>query len=382
MFGLVENIKGVSFPLIRDGFNVSFERQGFMVAMLSLAYVASNVIAGMFLGRYGIKSASFAGYLAIFMGTTLIFFMPGFFSTTAALFILFGGFGFLDIGMNALASKVFVANAALLMNLLHSFYGIGSMIGPRAAGFVVNSTSLDWRFAYLFSLPLVLLLTLLALVTRFPKDEIGIANNNADTATVVERRGFFDAIKTPMVWRLALTLGLALILESNTANWGPLYFKDVHGLDPAIEGATFLSAFFLLFTISRLVCGPFIERIGYVKSLLGVTILALVVLVVGFSMGAKGIFVLPALGFLVALFWPTLMAVAIVCFGKDAPVYGGATIALAGLVNTVGQFLVGITNRVIGPAWGYRSSIVYTILMIFVLLLLYKNLKRQKVRKI
>ena len=382
MFGLVENNKGVSFPLIRDGFNVPFEMQGFMVAMLSLAYVASNIIAGIFLGRFGIKPAVFAGYSAIVMGTALVFFTPGFLSTTAALFVLFGGFGFLDIGMNALASKVFVANAALLMNLLHSFYGIGSIIAPGAAGFVVNSTNFDWRFAYLFSLPIVLLLIVLAIVTRFPKDEGGITENVVGASAAVERGGFFDAVKNPMVWRLALALGLALIIESKTANWGPLYFQDVHGIDPATEGAIFLSAFFLLFTISRLVCGPFIERIGYVKSLLGVTCMALVVLIVGFSMGAKGIFVLPALGFLVALFWPTLMAVAIVCFGKNAPVYGGATIALAGLVNTAGQFLVGLTNRVIGPAWGYRSSIVYTVLMIFSLLLLYKNLKRRKVRKI
>jgi len=386
MFGVVENIRGISFPLIRDEFSVPFERQGLMVSMLAFAYVVSNIIAGIFLGRFGIKPAAFAGYSAICMGLLLVPFMPGFFSITVALFAVFAGFGFLDIGMNALASKVFVTKAALLMNLLHSFYGIGAIISPGVAGFVVRNTEFGWRSVYLFSLPLVLLIFALAVFVRFPKDDAG-TNGSPDaagggTANAAERKSFFDALKTPMVWLIALTLGLALVIEANTPNWGPLYFYDVHGLDPATEGAAFLSTFFLLFTLARLICGPVVERIGYVRSLLGVAVLTLAVFAAGFSLGARGIFVLPVLGFLVALFWPTLMAVAIVSFGRDAPVYAGAVIAIAGIVNTVVQFLVGLTNRAIGPAWGYRSTLVYTALLIFALLLLYKSLRRRGVKKI
>jgi len=405
MFGLVENIRGVSFPLIRDEFDLPFERQGFMVAMLSLAYVVSNIIAGIFLWRFGIKPSAFAGYSVICLGLILVPFMPSFFPVTFALFAVFGGFGFLDVGMNALASKVFVAKAALLMNLLHSFYGIGAIIGPRLAGFIVANTEFGWRSVYVFSLPLALLTFALAIAARFPKDGAeaagktgsasdtnsanGVNSANASSAgkdcsagETVKRKSFFDALKTPMVWLLALALGLALVVEANTPNWAPLYFHDIHGFDPATEGAAFLSAFFLLFTVSRLICGPFVEKIGYVRSLLGVAVLTLAVFAAGFAMGPRGIFALPALGFLVALFWPTLMAVAIVSFGKDAPVCAGATIAIAGIVNTAVQFLVGLTNRAIGPAWGYRSSAVYTVLLIFVLLLLYKKLRRQGVKRI
>jgi len=381
MFGLIENIRGVSFPLIRDEFDLPFERQGLMVSLLSFAYVVSNVIAGIFLGRFGIKPAAFAGYSAILLGLVLVFFMPGFFPVTFALFAVFGGFGFLDVGMNALASKVFVTKAALLMNLLHSFYGIGAIIAPGVAGFIVRNTEHGWRSVYLFSLPLVLAIVVLATVVRFP-GSAGGGTEGDGPENDGERKSFFDALKTPMVWLLAVTLGLALVIEAITPNWGPLYFYDVHGLDPAAEGAAFLSSFFLLFTVARLVCGPLVEKIGYVRSLLGVAVLTFAVFAVGFSAGARGIFVLPALGFLVALFWPTLMAVAIVSFGRDAPVFAGATIAVAGIVNTAVQFVVGVTNRVIGPAWGYRSGLVYTVLLIFVLLLLYKNLRRKNVRNI
>ena len=380
MFGLVENIRGVSYPLIRDEFDVPFERQGLMVAMIALAYALSSIVAGIFLGRFGIKPATFAGYLAICLGLVFVPTVPGFFPITVALFVVSGGGGFLEIGMNALASKVFVAKAALLMNLLHSFYGLGSVIGPRVAGFIVSGTDFGWRSVYLFSLPLVLLTFVLAIVARFPRGKPQADSGDVDT--VEPRKGFLDALRTPLVWLFAVILGLAVALEVITPNWGALYFLDVHGLDPATYGAAFLSTFFLLFTVSRLVCGPFVERLGYVRSLLYVSVLMLAVFAVGFSLGERGISVLPALGFLVALFWPTLMAVAIVTFGRDAAIYSGAMIAIAGLINTALQFTVGLTNRVIGPAWGYRSSMLYAVVLISLLLLLYKKLKRRGVKKI
>ena len=391
MFGFIENIRGVSYPLIRSEFSVPFERQGLMVSMLSMGFVVANVIAGVVLGRFGIKPVALSGYLIICAGLVLVFFMPSFFFVAAALFVLTGGFGFLDIGINALASKVFATKAALLMNLLHSFYGLGSILGPRVGGGIISGTEFTWRYVYLFALPLVLLPFALAIFLRFPKDDAeaqaetsaGVASGaGVDAGALVERKSYLDALKTPMVWLLGLTLGLALVIQMSTPNWGPLYFQDVFGLDPVTEGAAFLSTFFLLFTLSRIILGPLVEKIGYVRSLLGASALAFAVFAVGFSMGARGIFVLPALGILIALFWPTMMAVAIVSFGKDTPVYAGAMIAIAGLVNSVLQFLVGLTNRVIGPAWGYRSGMIYVAALFFVLLLLYKNLKRRGVKNI
>jgi fucose permease len=103
----------------------------------------------------------------------------------------------------------------------------------------------------------------------------------------------------------------------------------------------------------------------------------LAIFAAGFFLGKNGIYVLPALGFFIALLWPTIMAVAIVLFGKDAPVYSSAMIAIGGLINALVQFLVGLTNR-INPAWGYRSSLVYTVFLIAALVLLHRKFMRHK----
>jgi fucose permease len=377
IFGLIENIKGVSYPLIKAEFDASWEQQGFMVSMLSLSYMGFSIVAGIFLGRFGIKPALLSGFVVLLLGLFSIFFMPGFFSTAAALLLVFAGFGFFDVGVNALASRTFTSKTAILMNMLGAFYGIGAILGPRVAGLLVNNAGLGWRYIYLLSLPLVLVLFIPGIFTKFPEGKHGLSTMNeaGKTGGVVKRKSFFDALRFPMVWLFSFTLGLAIIIEMNSANWGVLYFQDVYGLDPTTSGAAFLSAFFIVFTLSRLVCGAFVERIGYMRSLTGIACIILLIFIAGFCLGARGIYVLPALGFFAALLWPTIMALSVVRFGDDAPVMSSAMIAIGGAVNAGGQFLVGLTNRFFGPAWGYRSSLLYTALLIGALLLLHKKMR-------
>jgi fucose permease len=376
IFGLIENIKGVSYPLIKAEFGASWEQQGFMVSMLSLSYVGFSIVAGIFLGHFGIKPAFLFGFAALILGLFSVFFMPGFFSVAAALFLVFAGFGFFEVGINALASRTFTSKTAVLMSMLHAFYGIGAVIGPKAAGLLANNAGLGWRCIYLLSLPLALALFIPGIFTGFPEEKHSrSAGSETGKTGPVRRKNFFDALRSPMVWFFALTLGLAVIIEMSSTNWGALYFQDVYGLDPTTDGAAFLSAFFIVFTLSRLACGAFVERIGYLRSLIGLACIILLIFIAGFCLGARGIYVLPALGFFVALLWPTIMALAIVRFGDDAPVLSSAMIAIGGTLNAGVQFLIGLTNRFFGPAWGYRSSLLYTALLIGILLLLRKKLK-------
>jgi len=345
-----------------------------MVSMLSIAYVGFSVIAGIFLGRFGIKPSFLFGFSALCTGLFSMFFMPGFFLTAAALFVVFAGFGFFEVGLNALATRLFITKAALLMNLLHSFYGIGAMIGPKAAGLIAGNARFGWRYVYLFSLPLALVFFILAIIIRFPEESRGPASTAEAGQLHAPRKSFFDALKSPMVWLMSITLGLCVAVEMSSSNWGVMYFNDVYKINPSTDGATFLSAFFLLFTVSRLVCGLFVEKIGYMRALLLSAFIVLAVFITGFLLGEKGIYLLPSLGFFVAQFWPTLMAVAIVSFGRDAPVFSSAMIAISGLLNAGIQFIIGLTNKIFGSAWGYRSTVVYTLFLIAALVLLYRRL--------
>jgi fucose permease len=134
LFGFTENIKGVSYPLIKAEFAASYEQQGLLVSLLSGSYVLFCLAAGFFLSRFGVKKSLLAGYACAVLGLALQFFMPSFWSLGAALFLLYASFGFYELGVNALGTQLFTAKAALLMSLLHFFYGAGSILRPKIAG--------------------------------------------------------------------------------------------------------------------------------------------------------------------------------------------------------------------------------------------------------
>ena len=371
IFGYIENIKGVSYPLIKAEFDASYGQLGMMVSLLSLSYVLFTLAGGIILGSAGVKKAFIAGFVLMFLGLGGAFFMPRFWPVAGALLFVFASFGLFEVSANALAAQLFTSRAALLMSLLHFFYGAGSSLSPRAAGSI--AAVLGWRYVYLFSIPLALLFFIPSILIRFPEE-----SKPADGEGRQEKKkaSFLTALKTPMVWVFSVVLGLMVAVELSSSNWAGLYFQDVYLLDPTTSGAAFLSNFFILFTISRLLSGFVIEKIGYFLSLFIALAAAAFIFILGFSFGARGIYILPALGFFVAIFWPTTLAVAMGYFREDAPVMTGAIIVIAGALNSGIQFLIGLTNRLAGPAWGYRSCFFYAILALAALAVLARRVRR------
>ena len=368
LFGFVENLRAFSYPLIKAEFGVSYEQQGALVSVLSLSYVLFCLSGGFLLARSGIKKEIFTGFIVIIVGLLGIFFMKGFLFIASALFLVSASFGLFEVGLNALAARLFTTRAALLMSLLHFFYGVGSSLSPRIAG--VLAARFGWRFAFFLSIPLVMVFFISTLFARFPREE-----DEGGGKPGAVKTGFLAALKTPMVWMFSLVLGLMMGVEMSSANWAGLYFQDVYQLDPKIAGAAFISNFFVFFTVSRLLSGFAIEKIGYMRSLLIAVLASFAILLIGFALGARGIYALPVLGIFVAIFWPTTLATAMGYFGGDAPVMTSAIIVLAGALNSAMQFLIGLTNRLLGPAWGYRSCLFYAVLTIAAFIVLSRRLQ-------
>jgi fucose permease len=337
-----------------------------MVSFLVLGYVLFSLVSGILIGAWGVKKTFALGFIFMIAGLAGIFFLPRFLSVAAALFVLSASFGIFEVSSNALATQIFTSRAALLMSLLHFFYGAGAILSPRAAGFLASAQG--WRSVYLLSIPLVLIFFIPFIFTRFPEKNIETPGT--------KRTSFFTAIKTPIVWIFAVVLGLMISVELCSANWAGLYFQDVYQLDPKTSGAAFVSNFFILFTISRLVSGFAIEKAGYVRSLFIAGLATVIIFFLGFALGAKGIYILPFLGIFVAVSWPVIMAVAMGYFKEDAPVMTSAIIVIGGAVNSGIQFLIGLTNRLAGPAWGYRSCLLYALLSIAALVVLTRYMRR------
>jgi fucose permease len=262
------------------------------------------------------------------------------------------------------------------MNLLHAFYGIGAIAGPIFAGYITGKAGFNWRVPYLWSLPLCAGLFIAAIFTKFPENK-NMADNARDE---VPGKSFFDALKNPHVWLISVTIGLGVTVEAISPNWGLLYFQDIFGIDPRIRGAALLSGFFICFAVSRLLCSILVEKIDYMNFLTFAAFSIVATYTAIYLLGANGIFLLPVLGLFIGPLWPTTMAVSIRHFGKDAPIMTSAIISLGSAVNAGVQYLIGLTNRLFGAAWGYRSGLLYSLVYILLLVILKKTIKTSRTK--
>jgi fucose permease len=192
-FGLVENLKGVVFPLVKTEFRVPYHEQGGLVSLTWFGYVAFCFLAALFLSRFGVKRSLLTGYALVCTGALLTLSAPSFFAVSLTLMIVNSGFGFFEVGANALGTVAFTSRAALMMNLMHFFYGLGAILGPQIAGLLTDTLQFSWRQVYLIViLPLILVACFIA-VTRFE------VNAKDDNKPAQPRLTFFGALKDPMV---------------------------------------------------------------------------------------------------------------------------------------------------------------------------------------
>lgn len=376
LFGIVETVKSVVLPAIKLEFGTSYIDTGTLVSFGWLGYVLLCFVVTLIIARVGIKKSILAGYVLILGGSLLVLFTMAYYQVMLSLFLVSASFGFFEVGNNALAMQIFKRRTALLMSLMHFFYGLGAVIGPPVAAGILATPAMQalgqgaWRMVYgVLAVP-VIAITVLVALTRFKLQgppagpDAGHGAPVGDIDRIDGRHTFLSVLKMPVTWIFIASLGLMEVVEFGAANWSPFYLREAFGFPPETGGAVFVSSFYVAFTVSRLLGGPLIERAGYHRSLVGSLVATIALYVLGFSLGAAGIWFLVLTGVFVAQFWILLLSIAERRFGIDAAMVTSVIITMSGLVNGVFQVVIGITSELAGPAWGYGSCLFYAIVVL------------------
>lgn len=380
LFGVIENLKGVTFALIKDTFGITYDFQGYLVSISWYGYVIFCLVSTFVIEKFGIKAGLLCGYAFILSGCLVTAFAPNFISVVISLMVIWMGFGCWEVGYNDLAQRIFTKNSAIYIGIMHFNYGLGSILGPQVARWLLQLGGDSYRGIYkLIAIPTVILLILNA-VSPFKlffheEEAVNEAEEKKEKLTVV------GALKMPYVWLCSLTLGFMEVIEFSAANWGGLYFRDVYGLSVEKEGATFVSMFYVLFALTRLISGFVIEKLGYYTSLFASLVIVVVIYIIGFLSGKAGIWILPFTGYFIGMMFPTYMCLLMQVFKENTSLISSVVIFLSGATNGVVQLLIGYINEFIGNAWGYRATVVYTLIPLCLLAVVYFNDDEMKKNK-
>jgi fucose permease len=221
------------------------------------------------------------------------------------------------------------------MNLSHFFYGLSSMIAPllstRLMGLSFSNSMLGWRGMYLIVLSFSLIPILPALFGTFPmKDK----DNH-------ERVSLKDFIKNPIAWLILFILSFGVIAEMAIGGWLVNFLEKSYSFD-STSAASVLSGFFFCFMLARLLFGPLIDRIGFVKSILILSCFSGISIITSLLIGKPAVFLLAIAGFGIAPIYPTVMALMSKVFKNNMDMALTFTLPLMGITIVIGNLLVGI----------------------------------------
>lgn len=376
-FGGTDASKSVYLPLIQKFYKLGYDYQGLFVFTSSLGYTLFSLVIGYLLPKLGIKWILLIGLLILFTSFMCGIAFVNVWVVLVSLVIAGIGQVFLDVGTNTWATILFTSHKAVMMNLLHCFYGFGATVGPTFTGFVSKRLNMSYRGVFIAVLFLLSVAIVIALF--IPKQE---EKSTIESETKEEGKSMtiLSALKHPVVILLGLAQGCIAGTENITMNWAPIYLRDLYGWDPETKGAYFVTIFFTGYTVSRLLSGFLIDAVGEINSMMIYVPILTVLFVVGFALGEKGVYALMATGIFISPLFPTMLTVAMIYFGKEVETCTSVILFTYMIFSQTIQLIVGLVNKYCGVQWGYRVAVVL-MLIVFCVLLTVKALLKKKEAK-
>ena len=391
--GLVDTIRSVAYPLMKNDLNLSYTQYGVLQSMTQLTYLFGALSTAFGMEYLGFKTPLVISFILSLIGCVGTAFSHNFAVVLVSQFFAGCVFGALDDGPSSIAIILFTKHPAALFCIMAGVYGFGSFIGP---GFAQKIYDLYPKYSYggiylAFCIPLAIV-GLIVMCTPFPikkpiklespedlKETNTQGNVEREKDSIKKKVTAWSCITSPLLWYCATLLCLMSTAERGTLNWGSMYVRDVLHL-PEVEGTKLNSRFYFMFMISRFICGFITDRIGPFTMEYIIIPIGMIIYVVGFMMKAEGLYVLPFVGFFVTLYWPTFLMCCKQYWKEESAIPIACMLPMQSIVGMLVQFLLGVINDKFGPQFAYWMSVpagitAMLMLMFFQYLIRKKNQK-------
>src|SRR5688572_6313163 len=257
MFSLQLSNLGFSplLPSIQADVGMSFTQLGFFTGLYGLLALLLSVPAGLTAKRFGERRVLAAGLVGVVIGSVLLARAWNFESAVAFPGLTIFGYRFAFV-------SVFIAVAMTAppqlrgrtMGVLGATSAMASVVGAPLGGALVGE--LGWRTAILGYAAMALVGAAVFFLFYRATAEPDSAQAEAEPAT---RAGNVSAFRTPVVWLLALIVGLGGFGQFTVTYFVPSVADAVYGLDAAAAGLI-ISTGYIAAIVLNLVIGVLADR--------------------------------------------------------------------------------------------------------------------------
>lgn len=338
LFSISDNVIGALIPTFKSEFSLNNTQISSLIAISSLGYIIFGYIGGIICSKYGYKILTIFGYslltLAFFMGTRV----HSYVSLIIVFFIINSGIGTLTILESTVIPIVFISMQAVIMNLTHFFYGLGSSFSQKITGTLIAKGT-DWRSIYLYLALFCTFSFIMTLFAKFPTVSISKSKDNVSKSKI---------FKNKLIYLYIIAIGTYVAAETNTGKWLINYIMNNFNGFTEANSSNYTFIFFAVFSVGRLLGGFVVEKFGYFKTVIKSMIAAFLLFTAGILLKEKGLFLISLSGLFFSIVYPTVVLTINSVFKKNTAYITGIIIPLASVVTMIIGFLFGYMNDKLG----------------------------------
>lgn len=359
-----ENVRGIFIPMFKSDFSVNDTEIGLMLTVSSMGYLIFTYIGGILCEKIGQKKVFISGFIAIIISLSGLWATKSYIILLCCMFIMNIGLALISIAINTIIPVLFISFQAVLMNLTHFCYGLGSTVVQRLSG-VLLFNGVAWRTIYLGEAILFLLVLIFFLPVKIPNTHKIKANNGEQTKTS-------HLLKNKLVYFYMIGLGFYVFAEMGTASWFVNFIEKTYAYDKS-RSSFYLALFFGLLTVGRLIGGFIAEKVGYLKLVLISLSAAAILFTTGISIGESGLVIISVSGLFFAVTFPTVVVTISKVF-KDHGAYAtGIIVTASSTFNMVLNMVMGYLNDTIGVYNSFYLIPLGLAVSFFFIFAIYKN---------
>jgi len=356
VFGFSDNLKGPTLPAVLDELDLSYSLGGTILFGAYVGFLIATLLTGLLSDQAGKKAPLILAGVCLSIGVFGYSSSNSALTLTATILIIGLGLGSIELGANAMIVDLHAKRRGLYLNLMAVFHGVGSMIAPLYAGWLL-SQEMSWRNVYRWDLILAGILLVIFLSLPYPRQKVAKQTTNRRT-TGTWRNAF-----TPEMGWFYFALAIYVSAELGIASWVVEFLQKQNGQSVAISTGI-LSMFFLMITVGRLVGGFFVEHVGYLRAVLITSLGAAVSTALGIFGPAKFAIFIPLSGIFLSIIFPTITAEVTERHQENMGVILGILFALAGIGGMFGPWLIGVlADGLDSLQLGFGINVLYCLLL-------------------
>jgi len=313
--GVGAGVGGVLLLAQMSDYGVDRATIGITFFTSSAGFVLAGLGNGAMIARFGIRTALAVGGGAYVLAGLYLATRPPFAAFVVVQLVTGYGSGVLESALNTYLAAL--PGATTLLNRLHAFFGVGALLGPVLAAWIVGFAS--WTVVWLvLALACVPLVACFMLAYPAPSPTVSRSQSPKPETRADETSGspagrlLSAALRDRGVLCGTAMLAVYVGLEIGVGNWGFSYLVQARGLTGTLAGYS-VSGYWLGLTIGRFLISPVAARAGVstvgmmYACLAGITAAATLAWLSPTAAAASAALVL--LGFFLGPVFPTVMAI-------------------------------------------------------------------------